>query len=302
MKIRCLKSGLLIAVLVFASSGCSSYKLQTAQIDGAPAKNPIKITENREAYSFVANTYLSVNEKRTLSANIDGHSDVNAYGVYQLNPVQGEKYYTEPANVNNFPFKGNNFFWNIPSVQGGFDIDLALSKHFSINGGLSLSAVNDRNLYGKRVGIAFFTQGQNSAARFDVGLKYQDFFYDVEYIEQMDKLFYENDKVVYLHHYVDKNSEANLYFSLTLNSVNKPLDYFLNISFGNQSFFSFSPRGDFDILPPIEHSTGYASISLGFFRRISEESRIIIGARYSTYDETGKTSFPDFFIQHDFIF
>ncbi|MGE5431906.1 MAG: hypothetical protein ACM3QX_12570 [Syntrophomonadaceae bacterium] len=282
-------------MLTIIFQGCSAYKLQNAEVYGVPNRNPIKITENREPMSFMANTYLSFNKNRPLTANIDEHSNINASGVYELRPVPGEDYFEEPENVNRFNYNGNNFLWHIPEAQGGVDLDLALSKHFCVYGGFNFAQFHERDLLGKRFGIGFFSQSENSAVRFDVSMRYQDFIYDVEYLKITDA---HGQRHVYIYNENNTDTESNLDFSLTLHSLHKTVNYFLTLSFGSQDFFSFTPIDG--TLQNIEHSCTYTTLGLGLFTNITKEFRIIAGARYSIYNEQGRTSMPDFFIQQDF--
>ncbi|HEX2867717.1 MAG TPA: hypothetical protein VHO03_11785 [Ignavibacteriales bacterium] len=296
MKVLSCYLGFLSIVFLAFLQGCTSYQLQNAEVYGVPSRNPVKITENREPLSFMASPWFSMNKNKPLSAYIEGHSDVNSKGVYELNPVPGEDYFIEPEDVNRYHYSGNNFLWHIPEAQGGVDLDLALTKHFCVYGGFNFAQMNQRDLLGKRFGVGFFSQSENSAVRFDISMRYQDFMYDVEYLKIEN---HDGQRRVYVIRDENIDTQSNLDFSLTLHSLHKPVNYFLTLNFGNQNYFSFTPSEA--ILQELDHSVTYAGFGAGLFMNLSKDIRIIAGARYTIYNEEhGTTSMPDFFIQQDF--
>lgn len=287
--------GSLAIIFLTLLEGCTSYKLQNAEVYGVPNRDPVKITENREPLSFMASPWFSMNKNKPFTAYIEGHSDVNSKGVYVLNPVPGEDYFEEPDNVNRYQFNGHNFTWHLPEAQGGIDLDLALTKHFCVYGGFNYAQFNQRDLLGKRFGIGFFSQSEHSAVRFDVSMRYQDFSYDVEYLKVEN---YTDQKRVYVIRDSNVDTQSNLDFSLTLHTLDKPVNFFMVFTLGSQDFFSFTPNEA--TLTELEHSSTYASLGAGLFTNITKDIRMIAGARYTIYNEHGMVSMPDFFIQQDF--
>lgn len=287
--------GFLAIIFLTLFQGCTTYKLQNAEVNGVPTRDPVKITENREPLSFIASPWFSINKKKDFTAYIEGHSDVNSSGVYVLNPVPGEDYFEEPDGVNRYAYNGNNFLWHIPEAQGGIDLDLALSKHFCVYGGFNFAQMNQRDLLGKRFGVGFFSQSEHSAVRFDISMRYQDFMYNVEYLKIEN---YSDQKRVYVIRDSNIDTQSNLDFSLTLHTLDKPVNFFMVITLGNQNFFSFTPSEA--TLTELQHNSTYTSFGAGLFTNISKDIRIIAGARYSIYNEHGLTSMPDFYIQQDF--
>ncbi len=76
--------------------------------------------------------------------------------LINLNLLMVKIIFLRVANVNIYDFEGENLTWDLPKLHGLLNIDLALSNHFAVTGGVSYSKYNSENFWGNNFGVAFF--------------------------------------------------------------------------------------------------------------------------------------------------
>jgi hypothetical protein len=305
----------LYLISIFYLTGCSTTRsnLQEGEILGAPHKMRVKITENKEAYRLEIHPYFSFNRNMTLTANSGEHTQVNSDGVYEVYPVDGEIYFKESGGVNVFDFEGDNIFWRLPSWGGGFDIDFPLSKTFAFTGGFSISEINSEMFLGKNFGIAFMSEKEVWASRFDISLRFQEMKINGSYALIENKTIMANDQTrdVYLFNSSTKDDYANLALGLSFNTRRPewPLNYFFGFGFGWQSFYTIDDKKIESLqnfsrfnLNDLNYMENYYSINFGIYKNLFDAGRISLGARFTKYtDPNGKLFIPDVFFQYDII-
>ncbi len=310
-----LKQLLLIVLLYFAYlfTGCSSSDayLQSMDVETNPIRHSIRITENRQKHDIILKPYFNFNNNKTLKTNNDQHTKVNETGEYELQTVPGQNYFLETEGINTNDFTGQNLFWNIPNWQGGIDIDFAASNSFALTGGFNLSKINERYLMDENIGIAFFKESESWAWRFDAILKYTEAANAFQFALVEGKSIARGEtRKVYLVNDDTKNEFWNIAFLYTVNSRRRdwPLNYFFNFGIGWQTFYDLNVDTEsLNLLGSysnndLSYNLNYFSFSAGIYKNIFDSGRLILGLRFTKYnDKDGRFFIPDMIVQYDFI-
>lgn len=288
--------------------GCTPTvsNFQEAEVFGPHINNTVKITQEKERGDLDLNLNFSINNVSKISSSIDGHTKVNSNNTYQLEPVAGEDYFLERANVNIYDFEGENLTWDLPKFHGLLNIDLALSNHFAVTGGVSYSKYNSENFWGNNFGLAFFDYSNDWSYRFDGNVCFQEMRFNSYYVTAEDKNLSGNEtRRVYLKKDTKKEQYGDFSFMFSINSNKEswPVNVFFSYKLGSQTFYEtsidkilFDSRiGDF------EYEESYQAFSLGIYQNVFDSGRIIIGYKYTIYnDKKDNFSIPQGFIQYDF--
>lgn len=284
-----------ISTLILFMSGCASTKIQTVDVYSAPYRSPIKITENKQQGSLEIHSQFSFNKKTTFKQNIGGHTNVNENGAYVVEPVLGENYYIERKGANQFNYQWQNLTWHVPQWQGIFDIEYCFTNHGAIYGGINYASINNELYLGEKVGLAFFSNGKKLSFRFAGDVKFQETAYNANYLEVDDWATNSSQRTVRFYTKSEKVTYFNLNFFVGVNS-NVPdwlVNYFAGVSWGGQTLFDFSEMTE---------TESYFSFSLGIYKSITDQGRLIFGKRFTNLSgETTKMYPDDYFIQYDFI-
>lgn len=190
---------------------------------------------------------------------------------------------------------GQNFTWNLSKVSGGLNIEIPTSPSFALTGSISLSSANNIN---GSAGIALINCSDNFALRFDGGVLFSKFNYDVHSIvtETITGAFNNSQNTYYFY---DKGTSSNLdfYVAITLNGANKDnfLNYFVNLSYFTQKVLDYNP-GNIDneyysYTDPfyntysvsnstnLTYTSGFINIYPGLSLNISPRAHLLIGSR-----------------------
>lgn len=287
--------GIAAIILILTLAACSSTKIQNVDVYSAPYRSPIKIMENKHEGSFEVQAQFSYNKNTRYSQNIGGHTNVNENGIYLVEAVEGEKYYIERKGANQFNYQRDNLIWNIPQWQGIVDLEYCFTNHAAIYGGINIANINDEMYLGKKIGLAFYSSGKNMSFRFSSDAKFQETTYKANYLIVDDWLTNSTQRTVRFFTKSEKVTYFNLNFFIGLNT-NAPdwlINFFTGFSWGGQTLFDF---------PDFTETETYTSISLGVFKSIPGQGRLIFGTRFSKLTgSTTKMHPDDFFIQYDFI-
>ncbi len=299
-----------IAYLITGCSSSDAY-LQSMNVETNPIRHSIRITENRQKNDIIIKPFFSFNNNKTLKTNSEQHTNVNDAGIYEVQKINGQNYFSETGGINTNDFTGENLFWSLPDWQGGADIDFAASNSFALTGGFNLSKINERYLMDENIGIAFFKESESWAWRFDVNLKYTETAntYQFALVESKDITSGETRKV-YL---VDDNTKDNFWnfaFLYTINSRRRdwPLNYFFNFGIGWQKFYdlnvdkeSLNISGSYSN-NDLNYNLNYLSFAAGIYKNIFDNGRLVLGIRFTKYnDKEGKLFIPDMIVQYDFV-
>lgn len=186
---------LFFVTIVLWNCNPNVVNLQKVDVIGSSIKNPVKIVEKKERGNIDFSFNLSVNNSRELIGRIDGHTEVNENGIFELEPVDGEDFFLEYKDINQFEFKDKNFNWITPSLTSQFDLDFAFSKNFALTFGTKYSGYEDENYWGHSLGLAYFSQQNDWAYRFDLFFRYQKMLYDVTYVRTENISFDNNNSL-----------------------------------------------------------------------------------------------------------
>lgn len=265
-------------------SGCGVVEqtiyLGDAEVTAPFTTPPTHLNINKEAgdvtfspkFSFVSN-----------SAKITGTTDNRYEYGYGVN--------------NGIFYKSNqeNLQWTISKYSFGLDIDLKISDHISLFGGIQTSAEKDIKLGGGNIGIGFHNHLQNPIIRFDIGLNIQNYeYFAISIVEtKVTSIFGENE---YSSIHADKGRSLNYnpFISLTVNSSNETdfLNYFGTIGVFSQSLLSFEPgetQFQFILWPLLSNTTvderaGYVSYSFyanpGLSFSFNKNIRLVMSAKF----------------------
>jgi hypothetical protein len=284
-------------------TGCSTTTitqtlyLQDIEIDGPVSQPPLHITKGQKSGTVTVSPKISINSQKSVTGRIEGHTNVNSQGLFQVDTLfrgDGTWIYQE-SNANIYRYNSNNLKWNLPDASMGFDLDLCLSDHFALSGGLNYIVINQNSLVGGSVGLGVFSEKDGHSFRFDGGLLWQSLYYDAATVmvtttepptgPTTTEVTFFRDR--------DKSSSVNFFTSFTYNSAfnDFPVNFFINLGYFSQSLADFEP-GETDIRHyPFsyttkiledtrgEASTAFFNITPGIYTDINQFSRLIFGVR-----------------------
>jgi hypothetical protein len=271
--------------------------LQDIKIEGPVSQPPLHITKGQKSGTVTVSPKITINSQKSVAGRIEGHTNVNSHGLFQVDTLfegNGTWIYQESI-ANRYTFDSNNLTWSLPEASMGFDLDLCLSDHFALSGGLNYIVINQNSLVGGSVGLGFFSEKDGHSLRFDGGLLWQSLYYDAAtvMVTTTDPPSGPTTTEVIFFRDRDKSSSVNLFTSLTYNSVfdNFPVNFFINLGYFSQSLADFEP-GETDIREyPFsyttkiledtrgEASTAFFNITPGIYTDINQFSRLIFGLR-----------------------
>jgi len=296
-----------LMVLSYLFTGCTTTKqalfLQEVDISGPINQAPIHLTDSTETPSVIISPRFSVNTQKKLTANTEGHSMVNANGIFQVDTSffsNGTVKYTEAPGKNVHPFEGQNLTWNVSTITAGIDFDFVLTRNFALFGGVSYSSQQSGGVWGGTAGLGLFGSGKSVSFRFDAGVHIQTIKYDAYTVAdvQTEGLFGGSDEYVVFYHDINKSTYFDPFINFTINSANKEwlLNFFLNAGYSIQTLYDFGPQSpdtryyNFLLLFPTEtvftedfrgeSTAGFINFTPGIYFNIDENSRVLLGARF----------------------
>ena len=297
--------------------------LQDIKIEGPVSQPPLHITKGQKSGTITISPRISINTEESVAGRIDGHTDVNSRGFYQVDTLyrnDGTWIYKE-SNANNSRYNSNNLKWSLPDASIGVDLDLSVSDHFAFFGGLNYVVHNQKTLTGGSAGLGVFSEKEGHSFRFDAGILWQSLFYDAAtvMITTTDLPSGPTTTEVTFFRDRDKSSSVNFFTSLTYNSAfdDFPANFFINLGYFSQSLADFEPgETDIDHYPFSytttivedtrgEATTSFFNISPGLYIDLNPWSRVIFGVRIlkeTQLEETSKSLFISPGIQLDMHF
>jgi hypothetical protein len=302
-------SVLLLPLLHFLLYSCTTVQtlyLQDVEVTGPINQSPVHITDSTETPSVTLSMRFSYNPEKESKAKTDGTPMVNSQGFYQVDTTyngDGTITYTKTRGVNRYPYPGQNLTWNFATVTVGLDFDFKLSRNFALFAGVNYAGGNNKTLWGGTGGIGVFGVKNGIAFRLDAGLQFQSMAYDAFTIAEVKEtdFFGSTNEYVLFYHDIDKSTHFDPFANFTINSAKKDwiINIFLNAGYSIQSLLDFEPK-TYDYLwyplPPFifgetitsdfrgETTAGFVHFTPGVYFNLSEQSRIVIGARF--YYET----------------
>ncbi len=287
----------LLALFLLLFGGCTTVTqtiyIQNVKVDGPINQPPVHVTDNNQNTSMTISPKFYLNTTNTSTASLN-HTNVNRNGNFQVDTVfnsDGTWSYKE-SNTNTYQFNGKNLSWNLPSFYAGLDVDLPMSRSVSISGSFNFSNQENINLLGGSVGLGFHNQNKYSTMRIDVGLTFQEYWYDAATVVVTETQPVFGDKITTITFFRDtnKNTSVNPYITVTYNSnfEESPVNFYLGLSYFGQTLFDYEPSNLNPTYYPFttttvstetnnKISTAYLGINPGIYTKISDNSRIIFG-------------------------
>lgn len=289
-----------IAILLFLVEGCAVVKqsvfLQNTEISGPINQPALHITENQKKNTITFSPNIFINTQKNYKGQVNGHTNVNSSGVFQIDTIyngDGTVNYKESPE-NKYVYSGQNLNWSLPNVQVGFQIDVALFDHLAVSGGLNYSESNRDKLISGNAGIGFFTDKDNSAVRFDIGMLFQNTFYTTSsvVITTISPAF-GSDKS-YVSFFRDRgNSTATDFFStFTYNTTGRDnlVNFYFSLGYFGQTIMNYKPENMNSGEYPFSNNnieqdtrgdvfTSFLYFAPGVYKDFEDWGRISIGIR-----------------------
>lgn len=315
-------------------TGCSkkeivkTFYLQDVNVTGPVNLAPVHITDTSDVPSFTISPRFSYNTQKEILGTVEGHSQVNARGEFEyetiFNDEDGTVTYREIPGTNIYDYEGRNLKWNISTLTAGFDIDMKLSQHFALFGGLNYSVQNNKSIWGYIAGLGFFSQKNGMGIRVDGGLHIQNIYYDAYTLVSVTG----GENYILFYHDKDKNSHLDPFVNITFNTAYKDwiTNIFINAGFTAQTLADFEPeKPDADFYLPVppfllpvninrsviindlrgESFASFVHFTPGIYFDVTEQSRVLFGSRFyfeTQIENADKNLFIIPFLQVDFVF
>jgi len=286
MKINLLKissSLIIITIIHTCLTGCATVE-QTIYLGDAEVKAPFTpppahLNINKESGSITFSPKFSV---LTNPHQIKGSTGDRYSSSYRIN------------DTTTYRTRNKNLQWTPLKYNLGLDMDIKISNHVSLFGGISTSPGKSISLEGGNIGIGFHNHLENPIIKFDIGLNIQKYEYFAVSIvnTKISSPFGEEE---YWGIYGDKGNSVNFnpFLSLTVNSSDETsyLNYFGTIGVFSQSLLDFEPgETRYNYFPLVINQTtvdkraGYISYSFyaspGLIFSLNEYFRIVVSAKF----------------------
>lgn len=266
------------AALIILFCGCAQEIQETLYLGDAKINAPITTPpvhlniDSQPGDITISPRFTTVNKNNMLAT-----SDEMFTGSVLL--PDSTVYRTSSKNIN----------WEYNEYSFGVDLDIKISKGFSLFGGLSFS--ND-NLSGGNFGIGLFTNLTEPVVRFDLGLNMQKYRYDaVTVLDQTIVDFWGHQtKNRYIYHDFGEEMNSNPFLTLTFNSNNDSaiINYYLNVGYFLQQLLDFSPHKTYDSELAYtvttsdrrpECTAGFIYLNPGISLSLNKQIRIVLSAK-----------------------
>ncbi len=296
MRFLVLSTGAGVLLLACAGCGTQSVYLQNIQVDGPLSVSPVFIVgEQPESVGTVRLAIsASAGPDQRIVGRADGHTDVNAAGVYQVDTVRrgGAVEYIERYGVNTRRFEGTNFRWTLAPLTLTLQGDVQVARSLSLVGGLQYSSNRSRSYLGGLLGMGFSFYGSTIGVRIDLGAMWTEVHYDVDYVVTTRPFSWFGTSDTYVQFFSDEGRSfgGNLYGALTLNTRYStwPVHLFVQLAIKRQTvvnlerevYFSNADRVSASVL---QHNS-FFTVTPGVVVPFAGSGRVVLGIRLT--DET----------------
>lgn len=293
---------LVFAIIFFSCTTVKTLYLQDVEVTGPINQSPVHITDSTKTPSVTLSMRFSYNPEKEIKATTDGTPMVNAQGFYQVDTTfnsGGTITYTKTPGVNRYPYPGQNLTWDFATVTAGVDFDFKLTRNFALFAGVNYAGGNNKSLWGGTGGLGFFGINNGIAFRLDLGLQIQSMAYDAFTIAEISETSFlgSTDEYVLFYHDIDESTHFDPFVNFTFNTAKKDwvVNIFFNTGYSIQTLLDFEPK-TIDVVwfpfPPFfynetiisdfrgETTAGYFHFTPGVYFNLSEQSRIVLGARF----------------------
>lgn len=238
---------IVLCLLVSACSISQDIYMQELDARGHVFTPPAFITDSTTAGQFRIVPFVSAGRRNTLEGSVEGHTMVNATGIYQLDTTYNGNEITlrETPGANIFSYTGKNFRWDIPDIVFGLDGDIAVSKSLSLAFGLQYSAQASEGFWGGNIGFGVHSTGETMAIRWDGGVHWTPISYDaLTVVVTRTSVFGSSSEDVAVFHDRGQDTRFGFYSSVTANSRRPdwPLNFLLGFGFSSQRVTNYEPQ------------------------------------------------------------
>jgi hypothetical protein len=298
--VKILSAALLGAALAGCGTVTETVYLQGLDAVGNVPSPPLFVTDSMTAGQL------------QFSARVAGLAATNGLLTGKI-PLAGPRF---PDSIYQYP--SHNLSWSIPKASGGLDVQVAISRSVALTGGIATGQTNGSSLLDWSLGLGLIgaQPGQDIAVRLDAGVHGQATHIVAPSVAviRSEPLFGSPSQTV--EYFVDEMEKTNfdLYAALTFNSRVKawPVSVFLQGGYNRCTLASFEPE---HIVFPLflgmyeykrvktDYRVSVWSVAPGLYFRLSEEVRVLAGARcvITDVDDARMNSFWMPFVQVDLI-
>lgn len=283
-------SSLLLGAAILSGCATRSVYLQDMRFDGPMGYPPLFITneEHKEGDVRIV-PRVTVSGSQTVDGRADGHSGVNARGMFQVDTVtsNGTTRYYERPGVNKEKFEGNNFHWKPASVAASLDIEYMFNNSMSITGGASYASSSLHSYLGASIGFGLAFRSKSLGGRFDAGVQWNSIYYDIDYVVTTTPFsFGTSDTEVRFFNRSGKSFQPNYFLAFTLNTVipSSPVQAYLQLAITRQTLATFDAPVAFFESSRVHQSGSFFIVTPGLTLDVSSGTRLVAGIRLS--DET----------------
>ncbi len=273
--------------------GCAtqSVYLQNIQIEGPLSVPPLFVVDEGEEKigAFRLSVGASVAPDQRIEGRADGHSKVNAAGVYQVDTVVngGDVRFIERNGVNTHDFEGTNFRWTLAPLTVSLQGDYRMARSVSVVGGLHYSRRTTQSFLAATLGVGFSYRSENIGVRIDLGGAWTSVRYDVEYVVTTTPFSFSGPET-FVQFFRDQGNSGNInvYGTLLLNTryPNWPFQLFVQLAIYRQTVADLERRTSYDINAVVLQHNSFFTVTPGFSFTLSRASRLLLGIRLT--DET----------------
>lgn len=296
-------SGFLILMIL---SSCVTSNLQTASVKGPDSKSTVHLAKDDTKTRLIISPFFINNIEKMTSINTDTHTKVNREGIYDLEPVSGDtNMFIERKGVNQYPFSGKNLFWNRPSYIGGCDLEFT-TEGKTVTLGMTYGQINGEHFFSGLFGGSLFFP---KTFRLGFDLYYQSIAYNAVVVTS-ESFYFNNTRNV---EYIGWNGRRDyinydLYLSWRSYLQNYIyFDVFAEGAFGGQTLVDVHSKdiNNNNLNGKLDYTDHFYSITLGSFKNITDNSRIIAGYKMTFHpDEYSNLDVrsDSFFLQYEYDF
>jgi len=259
--------------------GCATVRdeiyLQNVDLEGAPSPTPVHITDaGMRKKSFHVSPHVSL-------------------GAQKSSTIPLTRQYSEPIPDSLVAFQRAGLQWDLPTVRMGMDLDLAVSDHVALMGGISTAMSRGSQLTSGYGGIGLFTPDTGLSFRLDIGLQFNATVYKAASVLVRTTTLYDGSSSREVIYFSDRGKESHLNFftNVTLNSSGpgQLIGWFFQIGVSPQTLTSFTPEravtsSGFGVTHIVsderaESSVFWLSGVPGIFLNVGESQRVVVGVR-----------------------
>jgi len=307
-----------MCLLVSACSISQDIYMQELDARGHLFMPPVFVTDSTSPGQFRIVPFASAGRSTTLEGAVEGHTNVNVNGIYQLDTTYNGNEITlrETPGANRFPYQGKNFRWDVPDFVFGVDGDIALSRSFSFGFGIQYSAQQGEGFWGGSFGVGLHSAGNELAIRWDGGVHWTPISYDaLTVVVTRTSVFGSSFEDVAVFHDRGQDTHLGFYSSVTANSRRPdwPLNFLVSFGVTSQRVTNYEPHTSIFEAPffsSIRVTDTRASVRATFLHAAIAASlspvpgqRLLFGVRWTTgTDVVSATSLVSPFVRFEILF